>query len=76
MLAKLIFYFFSLMTQFNLHPREYEVIKKWKERMCMFSPSVLISITKNLSFLIWQSPDNNSSFRVEPTGIFHPAGRQ
>lgn len=36
----------------------------------------LISIKKNLSFLTWQSPDNSSSYRVEPAGIFHPAGRQ
>ncbi|WP_300949338.1 hypothetical protein, partial [Phocaeicola sartorii] len=26
--------------------------------------------------LIWQSPDNNSSFRAEPAGISRPAGRQ
>ena len=35
-----------------------------------------MDIKEVLFFLIWQSPDNSSSFRAEPAGIFHPAGQQ
>lgn len=41
-----------------------------------FTEYPLLFIKEVLFFLIWQSPDNSSSFRAEPAGIFHPAGQQ
>lgn len=56
--------------------KEKKIQKPEEENLSFLLPVFIFIYKRNSLFLIWQSPNNNSSSRAEPAGIFRPADQQ